>query len=303
VFRVIPASNWFCNRSLLSAANIEARNIINMNEFIQYPSAEPPELTTLSRASLHNQPVYDPLASWYDEIVRTGNVVQMIAHHTLERLIKPVQGMQVLDAACGQGVVSRMLSNIGGTVTGIDVSAELISLAEGYELQSKSGIVYASGDLCDPTVTTPFLGSFDAVACNMALTDVRDLTAFLEYLIRVLKPGGKAAFTLLHPCFHATSTSWHTDSMGNKGRVIYNYFREGFWRAKNPSGMRYQTGSFHRTVSTYVNTLLTVGFEIRRVIELPFEGERSAQDPPYEKLPSVLGLLVTRPKHSSSEGK
>lgn len=250
-----------------------------------------------------NTALYDPIAAWYDREVSAGNIVQTIAHQTLEGLLEPVLGLRVVDAACGQGVIARLLAGKGAQVTGMDVSSQLIALAKGYVSSDANGPDYVCTDLCDPEAIASFENRFDAATCNMALTDVEDLGAFLQSIKRIIKPGGWAVFTFLHPCFHPTSVSWHVDADGAKGRVIYDYFGEGRWHSKNQAGMRHYTGAHHRTLATYLNSFIAAGFELQKAAEVPFLDEKPPDDPPYEKIPAVFGLRVGKPVSLCHNGK
>jgi hypothetical protein len=69
----------------------------------------------------------------------------------------------------------------------------------------------------------------------------------------------------VHPCFPGNEiglSSWPPDG---------SYFHEGWWTSPhhNPDGVRIRVGSSHRTVSTYLNTLIAAGFALERVTEPP----------------------------------
>jgi hypothetical protein len=70
---------------------------------------------------------------------------------------------------------------------------------------------------------------------------------------------------MVHPCFPGGDvglSSWPPER---------SYFDEGRWTsaAHDPDGVRSRVGSSHRTLSTYLNTLIAAGFAIDRVIEPP----------------------------------
>jgi 2-polyprenyl-3-methyl-5-hydroxy-6-metoxy-1,4-benzoquinol methylase len=85
-----------------------------------------------------------------------------------EGLLGNVAGKRVLDAGCGGGAYSRQLASLGATLTGIDGSAEMISIAERYSEQPNLGYRVA-----DPAEKPPFPDdSNDVVLANMALIDI-----------------------------------------------------------------------------------------------------------------------------------
>ena len=103
---------------------------------------------------------------------------------------------------------------------------------------------------------------FDAVVCSFGLSDIDDLAGAIATVARLLAPGGRFVFSLLHPCFvggQDVSGSW--PSWGS-------YHDEGWWVAGGVlSSLRRQIGANHRMLSTYVNTLRGHGLVIDRLAE------------------------------------
>lgn len=95
-------------------------------------------------------------------------------------------GLRVLDAACGPGVISRFLLDLGAAeVVGCDVGSDMLAVAEALprRLRPQQQLSFEPGDLTRPL---PFAdASFDVVF----LGDVWLPDAFVE-LRRVLRPGG-----------------------------------------------------------------------------------------------------------------
>ncbi len=57
-----------------------------------------------------------------------------IERYTVFRLLGDLRGQTVLDLACGEGIYARKFRRAGATsVTGVDVSREMIALAEAEE--------------------------------------------------------------------------------------------------------------------------------------------------------------------------
>jgi len=113
---------------------------------------------------------------------------------------RPKPGMQVLDLACGTGEPGISLaSRVGpeGRVTALDLSADLLEIADGRARQR--GLTNFSTCQSDAH-NLPFPeNSFDLVACRfgvMFFTDVRNALAEIH---RVLKPGGRCCFVAWGP--------------------------------------------------------------------------------------------------------
>ena len=103
-------------------------------------------------------------------------------------------GMRVLDVGCGPGSITVDLAEelAPGKVTGIDIEASQISIAE--ELAKSKGQLN-----CDFKVASIFElpfedAEFDAIYGHTILMQFEDLNPVLPELRRVLKPGGQVSF-------------------------------------------------------------------------------------------------------------
>ena len=80
---------------------------------------------------------YDEYAEWYEQWI--GDAPPLIAAHS--GLLPALTGKRVLDIACGQGRLSRYLARMGADVTGVDISAAMLSKARdwpgGYRLSPR----------------------------------------------------------------------------------------------------------------------------------------------------------------------
>jgi len=233
---------------------------------------------------------YDAIAAWYDGMVRSDSLAgdRMLQHFF--DLIGPVDGQQICDLACGQGHVARALARRGAHVTGIDLSSQLIAIARRDEANDPLGITY----IVDDAITLASLGDAccDGVICNLALMDIPDLAATFGAVWRILRPAGWFVFAITHPCFEAPHAQWRSSADGTTSREIVTYFTEGFWRSDNPHGVRGQVGAYHRTLATYVNTLLQSGFIIERMAEPQVTG--AAREPGYRVVPPWLHVRCTK---------
>lgn len=99
-------------------------------------------------------------------------------------------GTEVLDAGCGSGQFALALAARGARVTGVDLSPEMIRLAQDYAVRTNPAapvrLTVGSVDalpLADASV--------DAVHARMVLPFVPDVPAALREFRRVLRPGGR----------------------------------------------------------------------------------------------------------------
>ena len=102
----------------------------------------------------------------------------------IERGLLPARG-RILDAGCGTGQVSLPLAEQGYDVHGIDISAEMIGIAQA-KVRPGMRAHYAVGDVRD----VPFdSGSVDAVVVSKLFQHIEDWKSACRELIRVARPG------------------------------------------------------------------------------------------------------------------
>lgn len=231
---------------------------------------------------------YDAIAEWYDESVRSGSLIHDLALPALFALVGPVVGQKVCDLACGQGVVTRHLAERGAAVVGIDVSEKLLAIARRDEESAPLGIVYHHGDaqrldaIADAT--------FDGVACNMALMDIPHLAAIFHTVRRILRPGGWFVFSIIHPCLETALGRPRLVPDDRDTHEVRSYFVEGPWRSDNPDGVRGRVDAYHRTMSTYLNTLMAAGLMIERLCEPQATGAHAERIPSHRDIPAILAV-------------
>ncbi len=98
------------------------------------------------------------------------------------------RGTRVLDVATGAGYAAAAASERGAVVVGVDFSATQLALAR----RQYPGIEFREGD----AGALPFQdGRFDAVISNFGMPHFPDPDAFLHQAFRVLRRGGRLAFS------------------------------------------------------------------------------------------------------------
>ena len=109
-------------------------------------------------------------------------------------------GSRILDVPCGTGRISRRLASAGFDVTGVDLSASFIALAEAEPVGPVGPgghLAYHRGDLRQ----LPVPGPFDAVVCwftSFGYYDDADCRRVLAEFHRVLRPGGTVLIETMH---------------------------------------------------------------------------------------------------------
>ena len=105
---------------------------------------------------------------------------------------RAVQGMhgKVLDVACGTGDMMVCLAEQGCTVTGVDISEEMLSIARQKTASANFQLSTFNFQLCDAEAL-PFPDeTFDAVTCAFGVRNFVHLEKGLSEMLRVLKPSG-----------------------------------------------------------------------------------------------------------------
>ncbi|MAF52605.1 MAG: class I SAM-dependent methyltransferase [SAR202 cluster bacterium] len=229
---------------------------------------------------------YDDIAEWYDDRVRSawghpGDESDLLA--MLTGLTGDVDGLDICDLGCGQGIVSRRFARMGARVVGVDISSRLLAIAAREESANPLGVEYVNDDA--QSLSRLSGGSFDGVVCTWSMADIEDLDSCYRSVERILRPGGWFVFLITHPCFQGPGSRW----VGAE-RVVVDYFAEGFWRSENPDGVRGKVGAHHRTLSTYLNGLVEAGLSLERLVEPCGIAPINASLPDTSKVPVFLAV-------------
>jgi hypothetical protein len=96
-----------------------------------------------------------------------------------------------------------------------------------------------------------------------------------------------------HPCFLAPLAETVRLADGRLARVVASYLREQFWRSPNPQGVR-RAGTYHRTLSTYLNALVRYGFVLEEATEPAASGDYAQLEPVYANVPIFFGFRARR---------
>ncbi|MFZ0544988.1 MAG: class I SAM-dependent methyltransferase [Candidatus Promineifilaceae bacterium] len=226
-----------------------------------------------------NETIYDKHRRFYLDFVDRLLADESSLWHLLLARIEAIlggrlDGARVCDIACGEGYLSRFLAERGAReVVGVDISAALIEAAN--QRNRLDNLSYHM-DNAHHLSTLPDNG-FDIAVSQMAMMDIPDYQAMFRAVHRVLKPGGVFLFTLLHPCFEGPyllpgEEPFLEDSEGNMTACVVRWYgREGFWQSGG-DGVRGHMGAYHRTVSTYINDLISAGFRLEKLEEPLMEG-------------------------------
>lgn len=217
--------------------------------------------------------------AWYDDLLeKNQNTYQKsLILPNLLRILLLGKGVTVLDLGCGQGFFARAFAEAGASVTGADVSAELITRARKH---GSPGIRYEVA----PSENLAFApeASVDAVTIILAIQNMEDLMGTFRECARVLRPHGIMVMVMNHPAFRIPRQSaweWDEENCALYRRVD-GYLSESHAEIVMHPGKNggSKTVSFHRPLQVYMKALAKSGFAITRLEEW-ISHKKSAQGP------------------------
>jgi 2-polyprenyl-6-hydroxyphenyl methylase / 3-demethylubiquinone-9 3-methyltransferase len=101
-----------------------------------------------------------------------------------EHVRRPLEGKTALDVGCGAGLLAEPLARLGGQVTALDASPELIAAAAEHAANMGLEIDYRAGAIEE------LEGRFDLITCMEVIEHVADAALFVRALANRLAPDG-----------------------------------------------------------------------------------------------------------------
>ncbi|MDX8047072.1 class I SAM-dependent methyltransferase [Gracilibacillus sp. S3-1-1] len=205
---------------------------------------------------------------------------EVFLNPTLFSLMGNIKNKKVLDAGCGEGYLSRIFYKSGAIVTAVDYSPRMIEITK-ERTPNDLLIDYRQGNCED--LNTLEDNSFDLIVSNMVIQDLANYDKAFQEMYRLLVDGGSFIFSILHPCFITPKSGWEKTESGEKLHWnVDNYFYEGVY--EQPAlGDKEKMLFFHRTLTSYVNTLINTGFTIESIVEPKPSKEMLKKYPSFEE--------------------
>lgn len=175
---------------------------------------------------------------------------------TLEKMLPDFKGKRVLDLGCGFGWHCQYaIEHRAASVTGVDISEKMLAVAKA---KTNNKISYIQRPLED--VDFP-KDSFDVVISSLTFHYLVSFDDVVKKIHTWLKQGGDFVFSVEHPVFTAYGTQdWYRDA---EGKILHfpvdNYFTEG---RREANFLEEKVIKYHKTLTTYLNTLIKNRFEI-----------------------------------------
>lgn len=169
-----------------------------------------------------------------------------MALETMANLIENPINKQVLDMGTGTGKLPYLLTKLGASrVVGVDICCEIIEYAK--QNNNHENIEYKCSDIFDCN----FSEEFDVIVSAQCIHKVEDFVKFIQLAHEWLVPGGEFVLSIVNPLTWSASKT---------------YFEEG---PHEHNRLGHIITSHHRTLETYVTTLLKTGFIIESLKEIP----------------------------------
>ncbi|MDD2660628.1 MAG: bifunctional 2-polyprenyl-6-hydroxyphenol methylase/3-demethylubiquinol 3-O-methyltransferase UbiG [Methylococcales bacterium] len=107
-----------------------------------------------------------------------------------------IAGKRIVDVGCGGGILTEGLAKLGADVLGIDLSEELIDIADLHGLESGANAHYQKISAEELAQQQP--EGFDHITCMEMLEHVPDPGSIISACATLVKPGGMVFFSTLN---------------------------------------------------------------------------------------------------------
>jgi 2-polyprenyl-3-methyl-5-hydroxy-6-metoxy-1,4-benzoquinol methylase len=261
------------------------------------------------RAHEETRQAWNRNAAYWDGRMGEGNdFVEVLSWPATERLLTVQPGERILDVACGNGLTSRRLAVLGAEVVAFDFAHEIIALARQRTTEHVERITYRVLDATDEEALLALgAGAFDGALCSMALFDMAEIAPLMGALARLLRPGGRFVFSVLHPCFNNTAFSHVAETTQEDGKVrtvygvkVWGYMTPTVERSRALRGQPQAQWEFHRPLQDLFGAAFAAGFVLDGLEERAFppdhpQSKHLSWDGRFSEIPPVLVARMQLP--------
>lgn len=264
-------------------------------------------ITDLRQANIDTREAWNKNAAFWDERMGEGNdFVEVLIWPPTERLLALQPGERALDIACGNGLTSRRMAAMGAEVVACDFAAEMMAFARARTTEHADRIHYHVLDATDEAALLALgEGQFDAALCSMALFDMAEIEPLMRALARLLRPGGRFVFSVLHPCFNHAHMVQMAEMEDREGEIVtvysvkvFGYMTPLVARGAAIAGQPKPQLYFDRPLQVLLGAAFDAGFVLDALEERAFPPDHPPGRNPlswggnYSEIPPVLVARV-----------
>lgn len=158
-----------------------------------------PDTASASNADASEIAKFEALAArWWDpeSEFRPLHRINPLRLGWIEQIAGALTGRDALDVGCGGGILAEAMAHRGARVTGIDLAAKALKVAELHGLESGVAVRYEQIAAEDLAAREP--GSRDVVTCMEMLEHVPDPASTVAACATLVRPGGWVFFSTLN---------------------------------------------------------------------------------------------------------
>ncbi len=206
-----------------------------------------------------------------------------------------LHGHRVLDLGCGEGYVARLMLESGADfVHGVDISAEIVQLAQGAVTEGCRDRLRFEVQNLSTGLDLPAASFDDAVAVFLFnYLTLAETAAVLASVRRLVRPGGRFVFTVPHPALawlRPHEAPFYFDGADTTYQSAVDQTLEGrIWRR---DGASVPVRAVHKTFSDYNRLLRDAGIQ-----RMPHVQELYVSDAHVALDPDFFGPLHGTPLH------
>ena len=155
-------------------------------------------MTQKDNVHLHEINKFGSMAErWWDPQgeFKTLHDVNPLRLDFIQRFIN-LDGMRIVDVGCGGGILTEGLAKHNADALGIDLSEDLIDVADLHGLETGIKVNYQK--ISVETLAEEQPESFDHVTCMEMLEHVPDPGSIITACAKLVKPGGMVFFSTLN---------------------------------------------------------------------------------------------------------
>jgi SAM-dependent methyltransferase len=176
------------------------------------------------------------------------------------RLLGDVAGRQVLEIGCGAAQCSRWLSTQGAQVVGVDLSVRQLQHSIRIDQETGLHVPVVAGSV----TALPFADARFDLACSAfgALPFVVDIATALTECRRILRPGGRFVFSVVHPV-----RRMFPDDPTEHGMTIARSYFDRFAYVEYDTNGQLSYAEPHHTLGDWVSAITRADLELVGLVE------------------------------------